>query len=705
MYKEFIQKLTEIVEANLANEKFDIEDLAKEMGMSHSNLHRKLKTALNQNISQFIREARLKKAKELLLNEELTISEISYGVGFGSPNYFTKCFHAYFRISPGELRSIELQENASIEEPDKETLASNKKRQKPFLLLTSIVVVISAIILIIVFKPFSWKQKSKELTIAVLPFVDYSPEQGNSYIINGLGDEILDKLEKIKDLKVKSRTDVEQFRDSKQDIKEIAKELKVNYVLEGSGQTINGKTRLRLQLIETKSGNHLWSKSFEEVLNKDNIFDIQEDVALSVAKEMQAIITPEEKELVTKKPTKNLTAYYLYIRGLDYLKLVEYKKEYEKQQEELQKAKKLLEEAIKLDTTFVDAYLKLGFIYNEYLLYNDINLAEKTRDSALIMANKVLLINDKIPDAYDLKAHYYLYTGMLKEADEAYLKLKALTNGNELKIHLIDFWKFAVLRDYYNAIISFYKFTDCNPSEEELFPTYRVVQNHFNLMGYPEMAKKYSKKLLEKTNDSVQYYYYMFNAEEGVGNFETAVEYGLKAEKIDSTLESNYVLVTGYLLLRDYSKAYEYLLKTEKKPYNLGVRYMVDYISAAGYLYLKYGQTEKANICFENVLKFCLDEIKYNRVHAQNFYSQQDMAAIYAARGEKEKAIKNLELLKRRTTNPAILLTFLKYWPLYDNIRSEPEFATILIDVETKYEKAHLEIGELIKKKNFTIEQ
>lgn len=100
-----IQKLTTLVEANLSNESFGPEELANNAGMSHSNLNRKLNAITNQSASQFIREIRLNKAKELLQNEELTAAEISYRVGFGSPTYFNKCFHEYFGYAPGEIRN------------------------------------------------------------------------------------------------------------------------------------------------------------------------------------------------------------------------------------------------------------------------------------------------------------------------------------------------------------------------------------------------------------------------------------------------------------------------------------------------------------------------------------------------------------------------------------------------------------------------
>lgn len=107
MNREFIKKLTETVEANMANEAFGTEDLARLMGMSHSILHHKLKAASNQTISQFIWETRLQKAKELLLNDDLTVAETAYRVGFESPVYFNKCFQEYFGYSPAELRKEE----------------------------------------------------------------------------------------------------------------------------------------------------------------------------------------------------------------------------------------------------------------------------------------------------------------------------------------------------------------------------------------------------------------------------------------------------------------------------------------------------------------------------------------------------------------------------------------------------------------------
>jgi len=104
MDQAFIRKLTEAVEANLSNEHFGVDELANEVGMSRSQIHRKLKAISNQSASQFIRELRLERAKEMLLQDTGTASEIAFQVGFGSPTYFNTCFHEYFGFPPWEFK-------------------------------------------------------------------------------------------------------------------------------------------------------------------------------------------------------------------------------------------------------------------------------------------------------------------------------------------------------------------------------------------------------------------------------------------------------------------------------------------------------------------------------------------------------------------------------------------------------------------------
>ena len=102
--QSFLDSLYKTIEDNLLNEQFGVEELAREIGISRSQLHRQLNALTGQSTSQLIREYRLNKARELLENERATAAEVAYQVGFGSPSYFNTCFHEYFGYPPGEVK-------------------------------------------------------------------------------------------------------------------------------------------------------------------------------------------------------------------------------------------------------------------------------------------------------------------------------------------------------------------------------------------------------------------------------------------------------------------------------------------------------------------------------------------------------------------------------------------------------------------------
>ncbi len=294
MPREFIQKLTNLVLANRANETFGPDDLAREAGMSHTHLNRKLKSFTNQNASQFIREIRLRKAKELLANKDLTIAEISYRVGFSSPAYFNRCFHEYFGHAPGELRNHE--PDSVPEEP------LPKKLQHSKALIGSII----GLVVLVTFSFFLIRkiQYSKEKTIAVIPFINDSPDSTNVYFINGLIETITDKLSQISDLKVTSRTSAERYRNNNtKSIPQISRELKVRYILEGSSQKIGDSVLVSVQLIDASIDKHILSQQF--IVKYENVLNLYNEIAFNVASKIKALVTPKEKQLIRETPTIN----------------------------------------------------------------------------------------------------------------------------------------------------------------------------------------------------------------------------------------------------------------------------------------------------------------------------------------------------------------------------------------------------------------
>ncbi len=515
MDEHFTNKLTEILEANFENENFGVSELAKALGMSRSNLHRKIIVASKISANQYIRQFRLKKGMEMLKQTSFTVSEVSYKVGFSSPSYFIKCFGDYYGYSPGGIG------NRDEAETDVVIDKSNKKRFAVIVSFMFFLVLIT--VLLFVVKPFSFQHKELDKTIAVLPFIDDSPEEGNTYIIEGLMEEILNKLQKINDFDIKSRTDSEKYRESKKSIKQMGQELNVNYILEGSGQVINNVIKIRMQLIEVNSGNHVWSEDYTNDI--EDIFELQEDVAISVASELKATLTTKEIEQIEKRPTQNLVAYNLYLKGKEAQNMVVFNPNwYSKDMRDyILKAKYFFQLAIKEDSTFSEAYESLAFIYiTSPGTYNPEKL-NLLLDSGLMMANKALLYNENNADAYQRKYGYYRAKGMLKEAEAARAKVFELLNltPNDWEYHWRNFWHYVYTEDHYNCIKSFYQYQELLPKDEIVNANdLRFLIRSLCSSGYPETARKYALKILNQTKDSITYYSVLEEVEYFTGNID-----------------------------------------------------------------------------------------------------------------------------------------------------------------------------------------
>src|SRR2546427_5598659 len=155
-----------------------------------------------------------------------------------------------------------------------------------------------------------------ERSIAVLPFENRSSDKENSYFVDGIQDEILTRLSKIADLKVISRTSTQHYESAPENLRDVAKQLGVAHVLEGSVQRNADAVRVNVQLIKAASDTHVWSDTFDRKLT--DIFSVESEVAKKIASQLQAKLTGQEKEIIAAKPTDNPQAYDAYLRGLAY---------------------------------------------------------------------------------------------------------------------------------------------------------------------------------------------------------------------------------------------------------------------------------------------------------------------------------------------------------------------------------------------------
>jgi TolB-like protein/class 3 adenylate cyclase/Flp pilus assembly protein TadD len=195
-----------------------------------------------------------------------------------------------------------------------------------------------------------------EKSIAVLPFENLSDDKENAYFTEGVGEEILTDLAKIADLKVISRTSVMQYRNAvRHNLREIGEQLGVAHVLEGSVQRRGGRVRVSAQLIDARTDAHLWAEHYDRPL--DDVFAIQSEVAQAIADQLNARLSPAEKEAIKQRPTADLVAYDLYLRAEALRVVTSFNA---RLKENLLEATRLLEQAIARDPTFFLAYCRLA---------------------------------------------------------------------------------------------------------------------------------------------------------------------------------------------------------------------------------------------------------------------------------------------------------------------------------------------------------
>jgi len=228
-----------------------------------------------------------------------------------------------------------------------------------------------------------------EKSIAVLPFENLSEDKANAYFAEGMQDEILARLSKIADLKVISRTSTQRFKSASGDLREIAKQLGVANILEGSVQKAADQVRVNVQLINAINDAHLWGDIYDRKLT--DIFAVESDIASKIADTLQAKLTGGEKQMIAAQPTSNLTAYDLYLKG----RLLWSKRG----GENLRQGIAFYEQAIALDPNYALAYAGLAEAYVVLPFYTATAPSEAF-PKAKIAALKALQLNDKLAEAH-----------------------------------------------------------------------------------------------------------------------------------------------------------------------------------------------------------------------------------------------------------------------------------------------------------------
>src|SRR5262245_26718525 len=238
-----------------------------------------------------------------------------------------------------------------------------------------------------------------EKSIAVLPFENLSSDKENSYFADGIQDEILTRLSKIADLKVISRTSTQHYKSAPENLPEIARQLGVAHILEGSVQRSADAVRVNVQLIKAANDSHLWADIYDRKLT--DIFAVESDVAKAIAEQLRAKLTGQEEQVLANRPTENPEAHDAYLRGLAYALKTQ------NTPANSLGAQKYFKEAVRLDPKFALSWALLSYVdsvgYVTLSLQPTVALREEARQSA----ETALMLQPNLGEAMLAKSYYH----------------------------------------------------------------------------------------------------------------------------------------------------------------------------------------------------------------------------------------------------------------------------------------------------------
>ena len=387
------------------------------------------------------------------------------------------------------------------------------------------------------------------LSIAVLPFSSRSTVPDNDVFVDGIHDDLLTRLANVAALRVISRTSVMEYRDTEKNVRDIARELGVGTILEGSVQRVGDNVRINAQLIDAATDEHIWADNYDRQLNPQNLFAIQSEISDEITKALQATLTTDEQTRLANVPTDNLPAFHLYLQGRSNL--------YKRRLETLVQARAQFEEATQLDPNYAQAYV--GLADSVLLLFNNHQALEwdETREVAQAAIDKALAINPELADAYAslglLKHKMWEETRSgpgLEEAAAAFVRSLEI-NPNNARAYM---W-FASIRGsqqrFEEAIELYHQSLRVDPLGR--IP-YANLPGLYAIMGRNDDALDLYLEAIRIHPEWPTAYQNLAQHLQGLGRLDEAVAWGLRGLALSTDPLAGGSMVGSYLEFGDYDK-------------------------------------------------------------------------------------------------------------------------------------------------------
>ena len=359
-------------------------------------------------------------------------------------------------------------------------------------------------------------------SIAVLPFDNRSNREEDEFFVEGIHDDLLTKLAKIGSLKVISRTSVARYKNTEIPIPEIAKELGVATIMEGSVQRAGNKVRINVQLIDAQTDEHLWAEIFDRELTMENLFAIQSEISNKIAEALKTTLSVEEKHRVNERPTDNLAAYSAYQRGRQLMARLT--------AETVDQALLEFQRAVELDPDFALAWVGIAESAMLALEHSDMDRPEAFRLSSEA-SEKALAINNQLGEAHLARAELLSNEdGHEEEAESAYKLAIELSPGYALA------WRwYARTLSYVQARLP--EALQLAEKAAELDPLSIATQNQvidiLGKLGRYEEAQQSLLRLIELDPGFAQSYEQMSSLKSDQAKFDESIYWLHKAQALD----------------------------------------------------------------------------------------------------------------------------------------------------------------------------
>ena len=588
----------------------------------------------------------------------------------------------------------------STDEPkvQKDRIDSNKNKVP---LLVGILFLCMSIFFFTYHYDGSGEKKDERKSIAVLPFDNMSEDDNSEYFSDGITEDIITYLSKIEGLKVISRTSIMQYKDSKKNLKDIARELGVTNILEGSVRRVDNRVRITGQLIDAKTDEHLWADIYDR--NLDDIFSVQTEVAKSIASALKTEMTDDDIQRLNKVMTTNTDAYELLLKIKNTNYLI---------RQDCLKREEILKKVVQLDPESAFAFAKLGGIHS-WIYFFGIDRTKDRLKLAKMALDKALEI-DPLSATAHLEMGFYHYSGFLdfeKGLREYEIANRLSPNDSDIK------WRIALVLRRQGKFEESYelmkKCFDLDP-KNQLMPDQLIMMTSY--LGMSELFDGYFELASDLGMDLTTGLMYKVSEKYGrngdLGQYEKIVKESNK--NIHDTWFHKYI-AEYYRIIGDHELALVHVDRIRDEDHNGQTSYVTkDFLK--GVVYQEMNLDEKAKELFQIALKDANQQILNERddprflafkgkvlaylgqkEEAMNFGKKAisivsvdndklqgvdynyDLAKIYAVSGEFELAIK--ELRKIQTAQPkAAIIGFLTYDAEFANIQEYPGFRELIND-------------------------